>query len=75
MKSYKFKTKVSNEGTIQVPQDSDLRNQEVEVIVISSKMERMPKMNASDFVNKWAGFLSDEKTDQAKENYLMNKYK
>ncbi|WP_340105403.1 hypothetical protein [Rhodohalobacter sp. 8-1] len=75
MKAYKFKTKVSEKGTIRIPDDSDLRNQEVEVIVISSEKEKDSKMKASEFVNKWAGFLSDEDTDKAKQDYLTEKYR
>lgn len=75
MKAYKFKTKVSAKGTIRIPKDSDLRNQEVEVIVISSKKEKGSKMKAYKFVNKWAGFLSDEDTDQTKQDYLTEKYR
>ena len=75
MKAYKFKTKVSDKGTIRVPDDSDLHNQEVEVIVITSIKETGSNMKASEFVNKWAGFLSDEDTDQAKQDYLTEKYR
>lgn len=75
MKIYKFSTKVSNKGTIRIPDDSDLRNQEVEVIVISSKKEKGSKMKASEFVNKWAGYLSDVDTNQAKKDYLTEKYR
>lgn len=75
MKAYKFKTKVSNKGTIRVPDDSDLRDQEVEVIIISVKEEGSLKMKASEFVNKWAGFLSEEDTDKSKLDYLTEKYR
>jgi len=75
MKAYKFKTKVSGNGTIQVPDNSDLRDQEVEVIIISTKKEAGSKMKASEFMNKWAGFLSDEETDQSKQDYLTEKYR
>lgn len=30
---------------------------------------------ATDFVNKWGGFLKDTNTDRAKQDYLANKYK
>jgi len=76
MKAYKFKTKVSGEGTIHVPNESDLRDREVEVIIISESEEATgSNMKASDFVNKWAGFLSDSETDQSKLEYLTEKYK
>lgn len=75
MKAYKFKTKVSEKGTIRVPDDTNLRDQEVEVIIISTKEENGSKMKASEFVNKWAGFLSDSDTDQSKRDYLTEKYR
>lgn len=74
MKAYKFKTKVSGNGTIRVPEDFDFRDQEVEVILISAKEETSSELKASEFVNKWAGFLSDNETDQSKMDYLTEKY-
>jgi hypothetical protein len=75
MKTYKFKTKISGKGNIHVPNDSDLYDREVEVIIISEKNNQDLKMKASDFVSKWAGFLTESKTDQSKLDYLAEKYK
>ena len=75
MKAYKFKTKISGNGTIHVPDDSDLYDREVEVIIISEKYDRDSNMKASEFVNKWAGFLTESKTGQSKLDYLTEKYK
>lgn len=48
---------------------------------ISEKQEPAPESttqtpsNALDFVNKWGGFLKNTSTDDAKYDYLANKYK
>jgi len=36
----------------------------------------MPKaqLNATKFIEKWGGFLSDENADRAKHEYLSAKY-
>lgn len=75
MKAYKFKTTVSDKGIIQLPDDSGLRERKVEVIIISEREEKRSTMKASDFVNKWAGFISDRDTDQSKLDYLSEKYR
>lgn len=75
MKAYKFKTKISGDGTIKVPDKSDLHEREVQVIIISEKDAEDTKLKASEFVNKWAGFLSERETDQSKLDYLSEKYR
>ncbi len=76
MKTYKFDTRISKNGTIQIPLSPALYNREVEIIIVP-KSDDAPKKEtkAVDFVKKWAGFLKDFDTDNSKYNYLKNKYK
>jgi hypothetical protein len=75
MKAYRFFTKISNSGTIQLPNNPDLFDQEVEIIVLPKKKNTKVPMKASDFVNKWAGFLEGTDIENQKFDYLSEKYK
>ncbi|HET7360504.1 MAG TPA: hypothetical protein VFI78_01075 [Salinimicrobium sp.] len=75
MSAFKFKTKISENGTIQVPLGSSLYNKEVEIIIVPKQTKREKEFKATDFVNKWAGFLNDSNVDDIKYDYLMEKYK
>jgi hypothetical protein len=41
---------------------------------VTSVTKRNSSTPAKDFVNKWKGFLSDADIENAKSNYLLNKY-
>ncbi|HPO61572.1 MAG TPA: hypothetical protein PK762_00640 [Candidatus Kapabacteria bacterium] len=73
MQTYSFDTKISKDGIIQVPLLEDFSDIDVKVIIIA-KPDIKPKTNVQTFLDKWSGFLSDENTDDAKYNYLMEKY-
>ncbi len=76
MKAYKFDTKISENGAIRLPLNPDLYNKEVEIIIVpKTKPEKTKIHKASDFVNKWAGFLTNSETDNSKFNYLSEKYR
>ncbi|WP_010417416.1 hypothetical protein [Anaerophaga thermohalophila] len=76
MKAYKFDTKISENGAILLPLNPNLYNKEVEIIIVpKTKPEKTRIHKASDFVNKWAGFLTNSETDNSKFNYLSEKYR
>lgn len=75
MKAVRFVTKVSETGTIQIPNSPTLFDQEVEVIVFPKATKGKKSMKATEFVNKWAGFLNDGDTEKQKFDYLSEKYK
>jgi hypothetical protein len=62
MKALKFITKISKSGSIQVPFDNSLYDKEVEVIIKPRVRRQKIELSASDFVNKWAGFLKVDNT-------------
>ncbi len=71
----KFTTKISKSGTIQLPPHSSLYNQEVDIIIMpKSRNRKAKKTNAAEFVRKWAGFLKNSDTEDAKFAYLSEKY-
>jgi len=74
MRELKFIARISETGKIQVPFDSSLYDKEVEVILKPRSRKHKKGLSASDFVNKWAGFLKNHNTDDAKFNYLKEKY-
>lgn len=75
MKAYRFITKVSDTGTIQIPYNPNLFNKEVEIIILPKSKPEKEKMKAKEFIDKWAGFLVDKDTDKSKFDYLSDKYK
>ena len=75
MKTFKYDTKISKTGTIQIPHNPDLYNKEVEIIIVPKSTKREKSGKAVEFVEKWAGFLKDIDTKDSKYNYLLEKYK
>ncbi len=75
MKAYRFETKVSKTGIIQIPFTPDIFDKDVEVIIVPKTDVTVIKQSAGDFVSKWAGFLASENTDDSKYSYLSEKYK
>jgi hypothetical protein len=75
MEAYKFKTKVSENGTISVPEGFDVKNKEVEVIILNEATKNTPKKNMKEFLEKFSGILEGIDPDKAKYDYLMEKHK
>ena len=75
METYRFKTKISKNGIIHVPEGANLFNKKVEISITAETKKTIKKSAATDFVNKWAGFFQSDDTDKAKYNYLSEKYK
>jgi hypothetical protein len=75
MKAYRFETKISKTGTIQIPFTPDLYNSDVEVIILPKIEKNIKPGSAREFVGKWSGFLGNDNTDNANYKYLSEKYK
>ncbi|MCF8304090.1 MAG: hypothetical protein K9I94_12500 [Bacteroidales bacterium] len=75
MRAYRYIAKISEKGTIQIPFNPAIYNREVEIIIVPKQPEKEKEMTATDFVNKWAGFLKENNTGKSKFDYLMRKYK
>ena len=75
MQAYKFETRISKTGQIQLPLNRQLFNKEVEIIILPKQKLKPSKLKMADFINKWSGFLSNPETDDAKYQYLMEKYR
>ena len=75
MRAYKFITKISENGIIQIPFSPALYNKEVEITIVPKLTRKKKEIKATDFVNKWAGFLRNADTDNSKYQYLSEKYK
>lgn len=75
MQAYRFETRISKKGIIHLPFNHQLIDREVEIIILP-KQDSRPSINSSvDFVEKWAGFLSDIDIESSKYRYLSDKYK
>jgi hypothetical protein len=80
MQAYKFDTRISETGIISLPFETQLFNKEVEIIVLPKEKEHKPfaKGNAAmDFIQKWTGAfkIDNDDCEQARYDYLMEKYK
>jgi hypothetical protein len=75
MQAYKFETRISKTGKIKLPLNTQLFDKEVEIIIVPKKETKSSKHSASEFVDKWAGFLKNTNPDALKYQYLTDKYK
>lgn len=75
MRAFKYITKVSNKGVIQIPNNPALYDKEVEVIIVPVTAKSANGEKATDFVEKWAGFLKNPDSDALKHDYLSDKYR
>ncbi|MEX0982215.1 MAG: hypothetical protein WD577_13655 [Bacteroidales bacterium] len=75
MQAYKYETRISKTGQIKLPLSNQLFDKEVEIIIVPKRKTKQSKLNASDFVAKWAGVLTNTNTDVSKYQYLTDKYK
>lgn len=62
MQAYKFETRISKTGQIQLPLKHQLFDKEVEIIIVPKQKPKASKRKAADFINKWSGFLSNPET-------------
>ncbi len=75
MTAYKYHTKISKEGAISIPLNPALYDQEVEITIVSKNSSNPKNKKAKEFVEKWGGFLKLPENDEAKFEYLSEKYK
>ena len=75
MQAYRYETRISKKGLIQIPLSNQLFDKEVEIIILPKQRQTKIKITPTDFVNKWSGFLSNNDVDTAKFDYLSEKYK
>lgn len=73
MQAYRFETRISKKGTIQLPFNQQLFDREVEIIIFPKQYLKLNKNASIDFINKWAGFLSNVDTEDSKFQYLSEK--
>jgi len=75
MQTYKFETRISKTGQIKLPLSNQLFDKEVEIIIVPKQEIVSSKLNTSDFVDRWSGFLTNSNIDDLKYQYLKDKYK
>ena len=75
MRAFRYNTKISKTGVLEIPINPSLFDQEVEITIISKSTKNTPNSSASNFIKKWAGFLKNDDSDHSKLEYLSEKYK
>lgn len=86
MTTFRFSAKVSREGTIKIPNGTELSDKEVEVVIspkVDTRENNPEKYDAIDFLEEWSGVLkgkldndsTDENIMKIKYDYLMEKHK
>ena len=75
MQAFRFETRITKNGLIQIPLSNQLFDKEVEIIILPKQKQKTVKISSSNFVTKWTGFLKDSDTDDLKFQYLSEKYK
>lgn len=77
MDAYKFQTKILADGVIRLPEMSAFADQDVEVFVMlqPEAYDKEKKQKAVEtFLNTWVGILEEVDVDEAKFQYLKEKY-
>ena len=74
MLAYRFETRISKNGLIQIPISNKLFDKEVEIIILPKSKKKNTKSSSSDFIKNWSGFLSNQDVDESKFSYLTEKY-
>jgi len=74
VESYKFSTKIDNDGKIELPDQPQLSDKQVDVIIIPKQKSSKHKISADEFVKKWSGILENKDIDRSKWNYLKDKH-
>ena len=75
MRAFKFDTRISKDGTIQIPFTPSLFDTEVEITIVPKEEKKRVKKANRKFVEQWEGFLVSNDTDSSKFDYLSEKYK
>lgn len=76
MQTYRFDTRISKDGIIQLPFNQQLMGREVEIIIMPKEDSKPSTATTAEFIDKWAGFLSVENNvEESKFHYLTEKYK
>ena len=76
MEAYKFETTVLENGMIKVPQFDRYTDRQIEIFIVfkPQKVEKIQKISADEFLEKWTGFIPEIDPKTEKINYLMEKY-
>ncbi len=73
---FKFDTIVQENGIIRIPEIKRFVNCEIEIFVVIKQTKKLePKLTVSSFIEQWAGFFKTNDADDAKYQYLTEKYK
>jgi hypothetical protein len=75
MKTFKFETTISKDGVVHIPDNFNLKEENVEIIIFTKKKYSKKKINTTEFIDRWAGFLKNKNIDRSKSDYLYKKYK
>jgi hypothetical protein len=75
MDTLKFNTTIPEEGIIHIPDFEKLVKKNVEVTIVVKEDDSSAKNNINDFLKKWAGAFTTNEIDDARYNYLIEKYK
>ncbi|MES2446095.1 MAG: hypothetical protein V4546_02865 [Bacteroidota bacterium] len=74
MEAYKFKAKVSENGTITIPESFGIKNREIEVIILNEVAPSVERKSMKSFLEKYSGVLKGVDPDHLKWDYLKEKH-
>jgi hypothetical protein len=75
MQTYRYETRITKNGSINVPLSKKLFDKDVEIIILTKDKSVKSKLSPQEFLDKWSGFLAAVDDDKARYEYLMEKYK
>jgi hypothetical protein len=79
VEAYKFETVVLEDGVIQIPEISQFAHRTIEVFIVlkqpdTRQVDAEKQQTMTQFLAKWTGFLKGVDPDDAKLEYLREKY-
>lgn len=73
MNEISFSTKISEDGTIFLPNEMHLNGKTVQITIQLTDSNHKTEVNIDNLLKKWTGFLKISPIEEARYEYLMEK--
>jgi len=74
MEILNFETYISDEGMIKIPENYSLEGMYADIEIKVKDKKIINETDINNFLDEWTGIISQQKIDDDKYNYIMEKY-